>query len=69
MERGSREIGNGEGISIIASRHVRRRYGIFQNFRPVAVVAKPVEERKKLGRNSRYMLVNFQLSSVKEGPS
>jgi hypothetical protein len=52
MKRGSREIGNGEGISIIASRHVRHRYRIFQNFRPVAVVAKPVDERKKLGGGS-----------------
>jgi hypothetical protein len=49
MKRGSREIGNGEGISIIASRHVRHRYRIFQNFRPVAIVGKPVDEQKKLG--------------------
>ena len=52
MKRGSREIGNGEGISIIASRLVRHRYRIFQNFRPVALVAKPVDERKKLGGGS-----------------
>jgi hypothetical protein len=49
MKRGSREIGNGEGISIIASRHVRHRYRIIQNFRPVAIVAKPVDEQKQLG--------------------
>jgi hypothetical protein len=49
MKRGSREIGNGEGISIIAPRYVRHRYRIFQNFRPVAFVAKPVDEQKKLG--------------------
>jgi hypothetical protein len=52
MKRGSREIGNGEGISIIASRYVRHRYRIFQNFKPVAIVAKPVDEQKKLGGGS-----------------
>ena len=52
MKRGSREIENGKGISIITSRHVRYRYRIFQNFRPVAVAAKPVDERKKLGGGS-----------------
>jgi len=52
MKRGSRDIGNGEGISIIASRHVRHRYRIFQNFRPVAIVAKSVDEQKKLGGGS-----------------
>jgi hypothetical protein len=36
--------------SVIASRHVRHRYRIFQNFRPVAVVAKPDDERG-VGRN------------------
>jgi hypothetical protein len=46
MKRGSREIGKSEGIS---SRQVRHRYRIFQNFRPVAVAAKPVDERKELG--------------------
>jgi hypothetical protein len=49
MKRGSREIENYEGISIIASRHVRHRYRTFQNFRPVAVVAKPIDEQKKVG--------------------
>jgi hypothetical protein len=52
MKRGSQEIGNGEGISIIASRLVRHQYRIFQNFRPIAVVAKPVDERKKLESGS-----------------
>jgi hypothetical protein len=49
MKCGSREIGNGEGISIIASKHVRHRYKIFQIVRLVAVVTKPVDERKKVG--------------------
>jgi hypothetical protein len=52
MKRGSRDIGNGEGISIIASRHVRHRYRIFQTFRPITVVAMPVDERNKLGGGS-----------------
>jgi hypothetical protein len=55
MKRGSREIGNSEGISIIASRDVRYQYRIFQNFRPVAIVAKPVDERKKLGGRSEQL--------------
>ena len=42
-------------ISIIASRHVRHRYRIFQNFGPVAVVAKPVDEREKLGGGSEQV--------------
>jgi hypothetical protein len=48
MKRGSRGIGNGEGIAIITSRHVRYRCRIFHHVRPVAVVAKPVDKRKKL---------------------
>jgi hypothetical protein len=55
MKRGSREIGNGEGISIIASRVVRHRYRIFQTVRPV-VVAKPVDERKKFGSGSEHLV-------------
>ena len=57
MKRGIREIENGEGISTIASRHVRHRYRIFQNIRLVAVVAKPVDERKKLGGGSEQRLL------------
>ena len=40
MKRGSREIGKSERIS---SKHVRHRYRIFQNFRSVAVTARPVD--------------------------
>ena len=50
MKRGSREIGKSEGIS---SRHVRHRYRTFHNVRPVAVAAKPVDERKELGSGSQ----------------
>jgi hypothetical protein len=55
MKGGSPEIGEGGGISVIASRHVRHRYRIFQNFRPVGVVAKPVDERKKAGDGSEQL--------------
>jgi hypothetical protein len=37
---------------MISSRHLRYRYQIFQNFKPVAIVAVPVDERKKLGGGS-----------------
>jgi hypothetical protein len=53
MKRGSREIGKSEGIS---SRQVRHRYRIFQNFRPVALAAKPVDERKELGGGPEQVL-------------
>src|SRR4030095_5736774 len=56
MKRGSREIGNGEGISVIASRHVRHRYRIFQNFRLV-------DERKKLACGSEQ-LSNLSFSAL-----
>jgi hypothetical protein len=68
MKRGSREIGNGEGISIIASRHVRHRYRIFQNFRPVAIVAKPVDEQKKLGGGSEHTYTAIGLGNATAGP-
>jgi hypothetical protein len=38
--------------SLFTSRLVRHRYRIFQNVRPVAVMAKPVDERKKFGSGS-----------------
>jgi hypothetical protein len=72
MKRGNREIGNGEGISIIASRYVRHRYRIFQNFRPVAVVVKSVDERKKLGvgseQASAWPDVQFNRRNPCQGP-
>jgi hypothetical protein len=37
---------------MISSRHLRYQYQIFQNFKPVAIVAVPVDERKKLGGGS-----------------
>jgi hypothetical protein len=37
---------------MISSRHLRYRYQIFQNFKPVAIVAVPVDKRKKLGGGS-----------------
>jgi hypothetical protein len=37
---------------MISSRHLRYRYQIFQNFKPVAIVAVPIDERKKLGGGS-----------------
>jgi hypothetical protein len=46
---------------MISSRHLRYRYQIFQNFKPVAMVAVPVDERKKLGGGSeQYPLVGEQ---------
>jgi hypothetical protein len=49
MKRGSREIGNGEGISIITSRRVGTDTEYFKISGLLHVVAKPVGERKKLG--------------------
>jgi hypothetical protein len=46
---GVEKLGTVKELSIITSRHVRHRHRIFQNFRPVAAVAKLVNERKKLG--------------------
>jgi hypothetical protein len=40
---------------MISSRHLRYRYQIFQNFKPVAIVAVPVDERKKLGGGSEQL--------------
>jgi hypothetical protein len=40
---------------MISSRHLRYRYQIFQNFKPVAIVAVPVDEREKLGGGSEQI--------------